>query len=1066
MLPPDDRPDESTPRPEPESGSSAEPRHPFTYRAPAEKTTEPPRWSAEDVALEARRNDKVLVAAAGLMIVMLACTTIADTRALVHVATGRYLASHSVLPPAGDVFSATAAERPWANLHWLFDLGVAGLHALGGFTALTVFQIVAAVGIAALLFACRSGEVSSWWAAFIVVLAAVAAIPQISARSEVVTLVGLSLTLWLLTRYRQERSDRAIWWFVPLFLVWSNLDPRMFLGLAVLVLFGLGELAGRFLGQPELEGGARRRRYWAAVGAAAIASLCNPFTWRAPLGALQLYGQTDGAYRSYYDASTSWIVLPHMPLWSFPGAALLDTVLMVNLLLAFVAAVTLLLNRRRVAAGDVTLWLGFAGFGVVAGREWPAAAIVFAVLAIQNAESWYRNTFRQTYGVDRGERLFSRGGRAVTVVAFAAFASLWMLGRIVVDDGRRPGVGLDVSLERQIASLSEILDAAYDDRVYNFHAAQGDLLIWMGKRPFIDHRLRLYADGPSEQDDLITLHNSVRHALRRTGIANGTEPEPGQSPEPSGVWKPALERFGVVQALPGLTLPNPDYESHFNLLFSPEWRLVELGAVSALFCRGDTGNPEIDAYLADQRHRLTAKAFRNPVTELANQAAWPLPRTWSDRLTRRAPPSNALAHGFHCLQHLEMVEARQMNLGMPTVFALAYLAIRDFYTVLADDPQNVDAYHGLGRIYVILYGQESTESGGPMQRRLYQALAAYGLARTISPDDPGTHERLIPLYLAFNKAELAVDAYNQYEQITGTAPPRPAMGATSEQWDAMWEQIREQVQTVRSEAANFVEDDQPPLQVALFAWQNGCTLEALKLIDAHPELTGENPQAQQLRGILLLEAARPQEAFELLVEIEPIAAAQGIPGFREPLAYASLALPDFERAEALWRAEAAEASQAQLIAAMNTLPLVGPLHGPPTDRFPTWQIRQTGNAFDQSQQIAQLEINAALCDLEAGRLDDAEASLSDLLDRHPLTRFTSLASFYLEQLRGEPVNLRIELGRGDTMFDELEARLNAPLITGQLKAAGPVTAPKPPEQKPDDQQADDQKADGPNPAPQ
>lgn len=1035
MLPPDDQTDEPTPRPEPDPASGDQPRHPFTYRAPAEKPPELPPLTVDDVADEARRNDKVLVGAAGLMAIVFACTTIADSRSLVHVATGRYLANQGVLPPASDVFSATGTDRPWVNPHWLYDLAVAGLHAVGGFTALTVLQVVAAVAVIVLILACRHSGVSSWWAASVAVLAALAATPQFTARSEVVTLVGLAATLWLLTRYRQELDRRAVWWFVLLFLVWANLDPRMFFGLAALLLYGIGELIGMFAGRPGFDDGSRRSRYWMAVGASVAASFVNPFTWRAPLGALRLYGQVDPAYRQYYENDTSWTVLPHLPLWSFPRGAMFDTVLLVGLLLAVVAAVTLLLNRRRLDFGDLALWLGFVAFGVFAGREWPAASIVFAVLAIQNAESWYRGTFRQTYGTDRAELLFSRGGRAVTVIAFATLAALWMLGRIVADDGRRPGLGLDASLSNQVASLSEVLVDSYHDKVFNFHAAQGDVLIWVGKRPFIDHRLALYSADASTDGDLIALHDNVRNALR----AAASEVEWGRP----DIWKPALERFGIVQAVPRLTLPNPDYVSYFDLLRSRDWMLIKLGAAGALFCRRDTGDALVDDYLAAHRSHLTEAAFREPVPKLANQAAWPLTSTWSDRLTRPEPPSNELARGIHCLQHLELVEAQQMQLTPQTVFAFAYLAMRDFYMTLAEDPQSVAAYRGLGRVYEILYGQESSGAGGPMQRRLYQALGAYGQARTIAPDDPGTHERLIPLYLAFNKAELAVQARDEYERLTGSEPPKPANEDAAEQWDEMWKQVREQVRTVKTQAATYLKEEQPRLDVILFAWQNGCTLEALELMDADPTLVEDNAQVRRLRAVLLLEAARPREAFEELVEIEPAASSQGLPGFREPLAFASLALPDFERAEALWRDEAAEAGRTQLISAMNTVPLAGPLHGNRDHVFPTWQVEQTGRTFDQAQQIAQAEINAALCELESGRLEEAEASLSGMLARQPLTRFTPLAGFYLEQLRGEGVTLTIDLGEDDAMFDEVEARLNAPIVAEQLKAAGPVTAEKP-----------------------
>ncbi|HEX6986851.1 MAG TPA: hypothetical protein VF170_15850, partial [Planctomycetaceae bacterium] len=483
-------------------------------------------------------------------------------------------------------------------------------------------------------------------------------------------------------------------------------------------------------------------------------------------GALRLYGEVDPAYRQYYAGQTSWTALPHLPLFDYPPAALLDTTLLAGLLLAVVALVTLLLNRRRLDFGDAALWLGFVGFGVLAGREWPAAAVVFAVLAIQNAESWYRHTFRQSYGVDRGELLFSRGGRAVTVVAFAALAGLWLLGKIVADDGRRPGFGLDGHLAGHVASLEEVLAEPFDRKAFNFHAAQGDVLIWLGYRPFIDHRLEVYAGGSGSEggeaggdDDLIALHDAARKALR----SRPTDIEWGRP----DIWKPVLNRFGIVLALPRLTLPNPDYVSYFDLLRSPDWRLTELGAAAAVFYRVDTGDPKLAEYLVANRGSLAKEAFREPALLPASEAAWPRRRTWTDTLTRPEPVPNELARAMHCLQHLDLIETQQLRMPPDAVFAFAHLAIRDFYAALAKDPQNAIAYRGLGQVYQLLYTLETQATGVAMQRRLYQALNAYGQALAVTPDDPRVHERLVPLYLAFGKAELAGRARDQYELLAG-----------------------------------------------------------------------------------------------------------------------------------------------------------------------------------------------------------------------------------------------------------------------------------------------------------
>lgn len=1029
MLPPDDRTDEPQP--------SEEPRHPFTYRAPAPKAEEEAD-PTDDLADEARRNDAVLAAAAGLMAIAFAFTTIADSRVLVHVKTGQYLASHGVLPPRTDVFSATAADRPWINLGWLFDLAVAGLHAVGGMTALTLFKAAAGLTVALLIFSCRRSGVSSWWASLVVVLAAFAAMPQFEATPLIVTLLGLGITLRQLPRYRQELDDRALWWLVPVFLIWANLDPRMFLGLALLVLYGLGELVGMFLGNPAFEEGSRRGRYWAAVAASLLASMANPFGWWAPLGPLLLYGKVDRAYRDYYGPEISWASLPHLPLPSYPSAALLDTALLAGFLLAAVSLVAMILNRRKLDAGDVAVWFGFVGLSMLAGRELPAAAIVFAVLAIQNAEEWYRSSFRQTYSDERGELLFSRGGRAITVLAFAALAALWLMGKIPPDDARRPGLGLDLLLVDQAESLGTLLKEPFDPKVFNFRPVQGDLLIWLGLKPFIDHRLELYSGGTG-RDDLIDLHDKVRYALR------SPDPDNLDTGRPE-VWKPAFEKFGVVQVLPRLNLPLPDYRTYFDLLRSPDWRLAGLDAAGALFFRADLADPKLDEYISRHPLDFAKAAFREPAEVPETAGIWPGPRGWMDSLTSKPRASSELARGLHALQHLEEASTGTINIPPQATLAFGHLALRDFYAALALDPSNLPAYRGLGRTYELLYFWETQVlrlggSNAQLGRRLYQAIDAYGQALAIDPDDAQTHERLMGVYLGFGKADLAEHARNEYERITGREPP-PQLD--QDQWDRTWEQLGSQIDAVNEQANRYVEENKQRAEAAFFAWQNGCTRLALRLLDEDPSVTEGNPEMMQFRAMLLLEAARPREAYETLTTMEPIALERGMPGFRGPFALACLALPDFARAEALWRDEASQAADTQLMVAIQSAPLSAPF-ARPASGFPTHQTALAYQAaFAVPDQVAEGLFNAALCDLEAGRAEEAEKGLAQLLDRHPLSSYLPLAGLYLELIRGKPLN--IDLSEPPASADQyavVDATLDRALVSKRIEAVGPVEARKP-----------------------
>lgn len=78
-----------------------------------------PDWeplTPELVEDEAIRGDFMLRWAVVLLTLLFAWTKIDDSRVLVQIRSGEYMAGHGFLPPATDVFSATAQARPWINL--------------------------------------------------------------------------------------------------------------------------------------------------------------------------------------------------------------------------------------------------------------------------------------------------------------------------------------------------------------------------------------------------------------------------------------------------------------------------------------------------------------------------------------------------------------------------------------------------------------------------------------------------------------------------------------------------------------------------------------------------------------------------------------------------------------------------------------------------------------------------------------------------------------------------------------------------------------------------------------
>ena len=119
--------------------------------ASAEQSENPseglPEWeplTPELVEDEAIRGDFVIRWAIVGLALLFGFAPITDTRTLVHLKSGQYMASHGFLPAANDIFSYTASDRRLVNLSWMFDLVAAGIYSFAGGIGLSILQAVLA----------------------------------------------------------------------------------------------------------------------------------------------------------------------------------------------------------------------------------------------------------------------------------------------------------------------------------------------------------------------------------------------------------------------------------------------------------------------------------------------------------------------------------------------------------------------------------------------------------------------------------------------------------------------------------------------------------------------------------------------------------------------------------------------------------------------------------------------------------------------------------------------------------------------------------------------------------
>ncbi|HUQ18084.1 MAG TPA: hypothetical protein VM099_00610 [Gemmatimonadaceae bacterium] len=203
--------------------------------------------------------------------------TQADGDLSAHVRMGNVILATRHIP-THSLASYTAATEPMLGHAWLAEIFYASLYNLGGLPLVCVFAgiVVGATHGAIALFLRRHGADPRW--AFLAALLSLAlASTHWLARPHLFSIVGATLTLFLL---ESERPRRQLY-FIPLYAVWANLHGGWLYGLAVIAMYIAGEMGEAWLAQDE-------RKYWldrarrdmTAFVLAAVSTIVNPFGFR------------------------------------------------------------------------------------------------------------------------------------------------------------------------------------------------------------------------------------------------------------------------------------------------------------------------------------------------------------------------------------------------------------------------------------------------------------------------------------------------------------------------------------------------------------------------------------------------------------------------------------------------------------------------------------------------------------------------------------------------------------------------------------------------------------------
>jgi hypothetical protein len=151
-----------------------------------------------------------------------------------HLRAGQDIVTAGAIPHT-DIYSFTKAGSEWITHEWLSEVFIYAIFRAAGWGGLIVG--FSALITAALWITYRRCEGRPYVAAIAVLLAAASASPLMGVRPQMLTFLLASIFIALLGRFERDGRRQALWWMVPMMLLWVNFHAGYAVGLGLMFLY-------------------------------------------------------------------------------------------------------------------------------------------------------------------------------------------------------------------------------------------------------------------------------------------------------------------------------------------------------------------------------------------------------------------------------------------------------------------------------------------------------------------------------------------------------------------------------------------------------------------------------------------------------------------------------------------------------------------------------------------------------------------------------------------------------------------------------------------------------------
>lgn len=316
-----------------------------------------------------------------LLIFTVAARQIIDPDFWWHLKTGQLLVETRSLPHT-DIYSVQFFGKEWITHEWLAEILIYLVYRASGFGGLIVtFALLITAGFAIAYRRCASEVGHPYVAGAALLLGALAAAPTWGVRPQVFSFLLASVFLTVLTEYQKGfgagqgwAGKQAIWWLVPLMVLWVNLHAGFAMGIVLILLTIIGIALDKVVNE-----GDSISRVWRLVR-----PLC--FVLLACVAAVLLNPNGARLYSYPFETLTSQAMMKYIEEWRSPDFHELMFQPLALLILSVFAA--LALSSKRIRLSQLLLLLATGWAALRSGRNVPFFVLVAMPLLAEHSWDW------------------------------------------------------------------------------------------------------------------------------------------------------------------------------------------------------------------------------------------------------------------------------------------------------------------------------------------------------------------------------------------------------------------------------------------------------------------------------------------------------------------------------------------------------------------------------------------------------------------------------------------------------------------------------------------------------